>query len=240
MVEVNSEIEETQQLIAIATYPGLKAVLESYLLKLKTSEKKVETNSVSELQTDDTLAAATKPAAPAPKVARTMILPSLNFIPIESFSWDQGSYNSPVVSVFVDIPEVGTVKDNVEFSCTPMSFDLKVTGLNGKSYRLVKDNLEKDIIPNESKIIVKKDKVVIKLQKKKGEYSYESWTNLTGKKPRAVGESDKKKDPMGGIMDMMKDMYDDGDDNMKKIIGEAMMKSQRGEKSEPPSFNDDL
>lgn len=43
-----------------------------------------------------------------------------------------------------------------------------------------------------------------------------------------------------GIMDMMKDMYEDGDDNMRKIIGEAMMKSQRGEKPEPPSMNDDL
>lgn len=30
--------------------------------------------------------------------------------------------------------------------------------------------------------------------------------------------------------------YDSGDDNMKKIIGEAMMKSRSGEKMEPPSL----
>jgi hypothetical protein len=30
--------------------------------------------------------------------------------------------------------------------------------------------------------------------------------------------------------------YEDGDDNMKKIIGEAMLKSQRGEKAEPPTL----
>ncbi len=30
--------------------------------------------------------------------------------------------------------------------------------------------------------------------------------------------------------------YDEGDDNMKKIIGEAMLKSQRGEKSDPPGM----
>ena len=36
---------------------------------------------------------------------------------------------------------------------------------------------------------------------------------------------------------MMKDMYEDGDENMKKIIGEAMLKSHRGEKSEPPSMD---
>lgn len=37
-------------------------------------------------------------------------------------------------------------------------------------------------------------------------------------------------------MDMMKDMYDEGDDNMKKIIGEAMLKSQRGEKPDMPDM----
>jgi calcyclin binding protein len=39
-------------------------------------------------------------------------------------------------------------------------------------------------------------------------------------------------------MDMMKDMYEDGDENMRKVIGEAMLKSQRGEKPEPPSMDD--
>lgn len=39
-------------------------------------------------------------------------------------------------------------------------------------------------------------------------------------------------------MDMMKDMYEDGDDSIRKVIGEAMMKSQRGEKAAPPSMDD--
>ena len=30
-------------------------------------------------------------------------------------------------------------------------------------------------------------------------------------------------------MDMMKQMYDEGDDNMKKMIGETMMKQRNGE-----------
>ena len=41
-------------------------------------------------------------------------------------------------------------------------------------------------------------------------------------------------------MDMMKDMYEDGDENMKKIIGEAMLKSQRGEKMDTPKMPDDF
>lgn len=40
--------------------------------------------------------------------------------------------------------------------------------LDGKSYRLLQNNLDKDIVPEESKILVKKDKVLIKLQKVRG------------------------------------------------------------------------
>ena len=32
-------------------------------------------------------------------------------------------------------------------------------------------------------------------------------------------------------------MYDEGDENMKKIIGEAMLKSQSGDRSTPPSLD---
>ena len=41
-------------------------------------------------------------------------------------------------------------------------------------------------------------KVVIKLQKVKGEYSYEHWAGLTSKNKRdSTAEVEKKKDPMG-------------------------------------------
>eukprot|EP01047_Picozoa_sp_COSAG01_P095182 COSAG01_NODE_25936_length_728_cov_3.292528_2_plen_58_part_00 len=39
--------------------------------------------------------------------------------------------------------------------------------------------------------------------------------------------------PTAGIMDMMKDMYDEGDEQTKKMIGEAMLKSRSGDKSMP-------
>ena len=64
--------------------------------------------------------------------------------------------------------------------------------------------------------------------KVKGEYgSYDSWNQLTAKKKKK-DKAATKDNPMGGIMDMMKDMYDKGDDNMKKMIGETMMKQQNG------------
>ena len=94
MVETSSEIEEAQKLIGIATFPGLKAVLESYLLKLKASSEPLnETVAADELRKDDSVASSSSttlppaltPVAPVPKVARTPILSGLNFIPIEGY-----------------------------------------------------------------------------------------------------------------------------------------------------------
>ena len=47
-------------------------------------------------------------------------------------------------------------------------------GFEGENYRLLKDNLEKDIVPDSCSYKVKNNKVVIKLAKKKGEFSYEN------------------------------------------------------------------
>mmetsp|Transcript_4714 Transcript_4714/g.4867 ORF Transcript_4714/g.4867 Transcript_4714/m.4867 type:complete len:241 (-) Transcript_4714:472-1194(-) len=239
-----NEKEECELLLEQATFSGIKDVLQKHLSFLTILEGPVAALPIPVPPTKEI-------AVPSPKAAAIVVPPpagkpsvktiSVNYIPISDFAWDQGEYNSNTVSVFIDLPGVGAIKDNVDFSCTKSTFDLKILGLEGKNYRLIKDNLDKDIIVAESKILVKKDKIVIKLRKVKGEYSYENWANLTCKKKRdASAEAEKKSNPMGGIMDMMKDMYEDGDDSMKKIIGESMMKSQRGEKSEPPSFGDKM
>jgi hypothetical protein len=97
------------------------------------------------------------------------------------------------------LEDVGTVKDKVHVSFTKSSFDLTVTDLKGKSYRLLKNNLEKDIVPEQSTFIVKKNKLVVKLRKIKGEYSFDQWTTLTNKKNKEEVEKTKK-DPMGGAL----------------------------------------
>ena len=148
---------------------------------------------------------------------------------IDRFSFDAGGYNSAFITLYIDLPGIGAL-DKSQITCdfTSTSFDLVVNKFNGKTYRLFKDNLEKDINKEKSKYIVKSNKIVIKLAKVKSEYgSFDMWNQLTAKKKK---QSSKKKDnPQDSIMDLMKDMYDSGDDNMKKMIGETMMKQRRGE-----------
>ena len=234
MSNFQTEIEETEHLLSIATFAGVKTLLESHLTKLKKAEAAREAQAAA-AAAKAAEAASTSTSEPAKKVAK--VVPSSGtYIPIESFAWDQGQYGTPLVTIFVDLDDVGTVKDKVNVTFTKSSFDLTVHDLKGKNYRLLKDNLDKDIVPEKSSFLVKKNKIVVKLQKVKGEYSYENWASLTAKKKREEVEATKK-DPMGGLMDMMKNMYEEGDENMKKVIGEAMLKSRNGEKPDPASYD---
>jgi calcyclin binding protein len=47
------------------------------------------------------------------------------------------------------------------------------------------------------------------------------------------------KDPSSGLMDMMKQMYEDGDDDMKRMIAKAWTEGKGNEKQMPtmPDFN---
>lgn len=179
-------------------------------------------------------------AAPAPAAAEAAaVTPRPSKPPawteVNSFGWDAGEYNTPWVSVYVTLD--GVTKDQVSCDFSKDGFDLRVQGLGGKNYRLRKDNLEHEIVASESKVVVRRDRITIKLKKVKGEFSFDSWTSLTAKKAKAAKQS-QGSDPMGGIMDLMKDMYKDGDDNMKKIIAESMMKAQAGGGGDKPDLGD--
>jgi calcyclin binding protein len=178
--------------------------------------------------------AASAPAAPGSAAPG-------HYVPVDRFGFDAGGYNAPYVTLYVDLPGVGGLDRSRDVSCRfdARTVDLVVRNLGGKSYRLFRDNLDKDIDPAKSKIVVKADRVVVKLAKKKSEYgSYDYWTSLTSKKkPKpssGAGGGGEKEDPGASIMQMMKDMYDDGDDNIRKVIGETMLKQRTGELGKDP------
>jgi len=193
------------------------------------------------------------PPAPAPKpipstvaaaATTTKTTPSVTYASIDRFAFDAGTSSDPYVTLYLPLPGVGTlkgIKDAVRSSFTKRSFDVTVIGsADGKNHRLKRDDLEHEIVPEESKHVIKKDKILVKLKKKKGEYgSYDYWTKLTDpKKGASKGKKTKSKsssDPSAGLMDMMKDLYDSGDDNMRKMIGETMLKQRNGQLNDPTS-----
>lgn len=162
--------------------------------------------------------------------AATPVTPSsstVHYTPVDRFAFDAGGYDSAFVTLYVPLEGVGAMdRSRIQCQFTEHSLDLVIDGLLGKSYRLYRDNLAHDIDPDKSKIIVKADKIVVKLAKIKTEYGgYDYWSELTEKKKKTKSSDN----PQASIMQLMKDMYDSGDDNMRKVIGETMLKQQRGE-----------
>jgi len=189
-----SEIEEVRKLITAATFPGVVNVLKHHerLLQAQIDEAATQKEEKEEHEEKEELSPVVedvsvpqKQQQRAPTVAAlkqdiTVAVPIASagrvvYTPITDFAWDQSGYDSPVVTVYIDLDNVGSVKDSVTCQFTKSSFDLQVLGLDQRNYRLIKDNLDKDIIPDKSKIIVKKNKIVVKLHKVKGQYSYENW-----------------------------------------------------------------
>jgi hypothetical protein len=125
-----SEIDEVRHLISIATYPALRKVLQDYEASLipaaAPSVSSVDESSgvMEEVQS--------LPSAPTSAPAKTIVRQAVSkssdvlFTPITDFAWDQGGYNSETVTIYVELPDVGTVKDNVDCKFTQSSFDLTV------------------------------------------------------------------------------------------------------------------
>jgi len=153
---------------------------------------------------------------------------------ITTFALDLGGYGKSTVTVDIRMKGVETLPtENITCAFTESSFDLKVVGHEGRNHRMVKSPLDKDVIPSSCNMRVKKNHIIITLEKVKGEHGYDSWPDLCAKGGRRKPPPKKGDNPQDSIMGMMKDLYDDGDDNMKKMIGEAMYKAQRGEKYDP-------
>lgn len=201
-------------------------------------------------QQQETKSVSATPSSSSPASAPPLLSTS-KYVTIDRFAFDAGDYGSSHVKLYIDLPVVGGKslirKENVTCNFTPTSFDLIAkeednnnsngggggAAVAGKSYRLFKDNLDKDIDPDKSKVVVKSgNRIIVKLAKVKSSGgSFDYWTQLTSNKKKKVGTDGKssKENPSASIMDMMKDMYESGDDNMKKMIGETMMKQRNGQ-----------
>lgn len=97
------------------------------------------------------------------------------------------------------------------------AFDVKIENVNNQHYRFGMDVFAK-IDTEKSKVIKKNDSIVIKLIKDEKK----TWDQLQKKKPSAFEQMPKKdQDPAAGLMDLMKKMYEEGDDEMKRTIAKA-------------------
>ncbi|XP_046330903.1 calcyclin-binding protein-like [Haliotis rufescens] len=139
--------------------------------------------------------------------------------PIKKYAWDQ---SDKFMKLYVTLDGVqGIPAENVTSTFTNRSVKLVVKGLNKKNHELFIARLCEEITPETSYHKVKTDCVLLMMKKA----SSTTWAFVTeaerkAKETKKPSVSDKE-DPNASLMKMMQNMYEDGDDDMKRTIAKA-------------------
>lgn len=201
------DVMELQHLISITKSPRILNVLQSTLSKASTSETKKNDVVFSNQPNNNNNNAVV-------------------YENLDKFGWEDAGYGKEKVSVYLmsNVDGVGELPlDQIDCHFTKTSFDLKVHGLNGRNLRLVQSHLDKEINPERSFYRVKANRITIVLIKQNKD---QVWMNLNSKSGKTESKSSDSSDPSAGIMNLMKNMYEEGDDEIKRTIAKAWTENQ--------------
>jgi len=232
IANARSDVAELKGLLDQAKRSKVQSELSIVLRRLET-----QLAALLDKQSAATSSSATAAAAPAKNGAK---LPYDT--PYKNYSWDQSDkfvkfYLTGLPGV-KDLPNDSFVQD-----LTATSVKFKVCNLSGKNHVFEIAQLPHSIVPEKSHYKVKPDMVTVLLAKAD---QGKTWSHATA---AAKAQADKKKaatapapemgqDPQQGLMDMMKKMYDEGDDEMKRTINKAWSegRSNKGPPGMPDEF----
>nr|CCA30117.1 calcyclin binding protein, putative [Neospora caninum Liverpool]CEL71363.1 TPA: calcyclin binding protein, putative [Neospora caninum Liverpool] len=225
--EAAKDLEEWRRLRSLATRPNVLEAIDERIVRLEASANtnrdaasREVTQTVPHSSADDTPAAST--------------LSQIHFLPLTSFAWDQSDRS---VKIYVKIQGVQDIpKDRIAVKFARQSMELEVRDLAGKNYSLIFKRLNNLIAPDDCSYRIKKDMVVVTLQKSGGQW----WSDISFKETKfaAPPKLDQNADPGASIMSLMKNLYEEGDDEMKRTIAKSWMESQQQRMSGESPFGD--
>ncbi|XP_072544352.1 calcyclin-binding protein [Salminus brasiliensis] len=144
-------------------------------------------------------------------------------VKISNYGWDQ---SDKFVKIYITLKGVHKIPESVEVNFMERSFSVLVKDLDGKNHELTISNLLCPIAIDESSKKLKTDMVLVMCKKK----TAKKWECLTQveKQTKCKDKSsfDENADPGEGLMNMLKKIYSEGDDEMKRTINKAWAESQ--------------
>ncbi|KAM6456887.1 calcyclin-binding protein [Liasis olivaceus] len=144
-------------------------------------------------------------------------------VKINNYAWDQ---SDKFVKLYVTLSGVQDLPaENVQVHFTERSFHLLVKNLNNKNYTMTFNNLLKPILAKSSSWKIKTDMILI-LCKKQQEEKWECLTQVEKETKEKEKASYDTSDPSEGLMNLLKKMYAEGDDEMKRTINKAWVESR--------------
>ena len=226
------DIEELEKLINIATRPNIKRQLEEYknnLSNLMKEEKKkleAEKKKAEENKSD-------KKEENQEKKNTDIDQEKLNasFTTISKYAFDTS--NEKYIKLYLTDGFDGIKSfnsSNIKSKFTKNSFDVCIIGWKEKNYRFSCFNLSKEITPKDSYVKQTNSGLIVYLAKANKSDLWDSLEKKKGlfgnKDEDGAPALDKNKDPNASLMEMMRDMYQNGDPEMKRMIAEAWTKSR--------------
>ncbi|XP_012369462.1 calcyclin-binding protein-like [Octodon degus] len=135
-------------------------------------------------------------------------------VKISNYGWRQ---KKKVSENYMNLAGVHQVPaESVQVHFTERSFDVLVKNLNGKNDSMIVNNLLKPISVESSSKKVKTDTVLILCRKKAENTPWEHLTQVEKEcKEKEKPSYDAETDPSEGLMNVLKKIYEDGDDDMK-------------------------
>ncbi|KAM8931102.1 calcyclin-binding protein isoform 2-T2 [Pelodytes ibericus] len=213
IMELQKDLEEVKNLLEKATRKRVQDVLYVEQRKLETeiSNKQQQQLTAESMEVQ-------KPSATVPPAG------SLYTVKINSYGWDQ---SDKFVKIYITLKGVHDIPvDNVQVQFKDRSFELLVKELNGKNYSMTVNNLLNPISPENSSKKVKTDTVLITCRKK-DEHKWEYLTQVEKQtKEKDKPSLDTDGDPNAGLMNVLKKLYDEGDDEMKRTLNKAWSESR--------------
>lgn len=158
----------------------------------------------------------------------------MQFVPIKDYGWDQDKPGLIKVYLLKGLDGIGKHdKEGIQCQFEADSVDLKIRSFNGKNLRFLLKPLSYHINPASCRITVKSSSISLTLKKE----DLQHWVNLTktksgpslggGKKDPSAGMDGS--DPQASLMKMMSNLYQTGDDDMKRTISESFAKANIGQ-----------
>ncbi|XP_039756620.1 calcyclin-binding protein [Pararge aegeria] len=224
--ELRHDIDELNTLLKQAKRKKVQNIL-------SLEARKLETEWVNLTEIEKSVVASDVIAAPTTSSTSTQ---SKRYqIKLNGYGWDQ---SDKYVKVFVTLKDVQNVpKDHVFCKLTDKSMELHVENLDNKHYLLVINKLLYPINVEECHWKQKTDMVVVFLAKSEQNVKWSHMTELEKKfedqrSNRFKPDEMDNKDPQESIIGLMKNMYESGDDEMKRMISKAWYEGQHKKKTD--------
>ena len=227
------DIEELEKLIGIATRPNIKRQLIEYKNNLSNLMNEEKKKIDAEHKKKEEEKKSEKTESTTENKATEIYASKLNasFTTVSKYAFDTS--NNKFIKLYLTDGFDGIKSfnsSNIKSKFTKNSFDVCILGWKDRNYRFSCFNLSKEINPKDSYVKQTNSGLIVYLAKAN---TSDFWDSLEKKKglfgnkdEEGMPALDKNKDPNQSLMEMMRDMYQNGDPEMKRMIAEAWTKSR--------------